>query len=435
MDPINASLTVDDFEEDLVEMANNQSTREEMLTWLPKQGVETSLRTLNRRLTAWQANRRTWTHTKSDKDRLTKIIDHLFHHHHTFSDYQIAQRIKEDHEIDTTARHVKEIRLENGWLRRNDDLESAKAQEASTFNLIQELFSDGHIRQYGRRQLIAHLSHKHGHRPRGNDVRKALQVLDNYGVTSRVPGMKKKRQENYTVPGPDWLWCLDGHDKLARYGFEIYGSVDAYSRKIVWFFVGCSNRTQVSVLRQYLNTVKKLGYCPNFLRTDRGRETPMMADAHYYFYHTACFYDTTIPDDVFDQICFADCYIYGTSTRNVKIESLWGQMIQRKTSQWMLLFRAIEIAGWFREDLPTDQIILLFIFMPLLRSELFDWVEDHNALPIRPQRERSQHVAGVPNDLYRGSVDAVKQGFDFDLDLHAELEATVLAYGKYPVYT
>ena len=147
-------------------------------------------------------------------------------------------------------------------------------------------------------------------------------MLDNYGVVSRMPGMKKKRRENYIVPGPDWLWCLDGHDKLARYGIEIYGCVDAYSRKIVWFFVGCSNRTQVSVLRQYLYTVKKLRYCPNFLRTDKGRETPMMADAHYYFYHTACFYDSTISDDVFDQICFADYYIYGTSTRNVKIKSL-----------------------------------------------------------------------------------------------------------------
>jgi hypothetical protein len=30
----------------------------------------------------------------------------------------------------------------------------------------------------------------------------------------------------------------------------------------------------------------------------------MMADAHYFFYHTACFEDPTIPDDVFSQICF-----------------------------------------------------------------------------------------------------------------------------------
>jgi arsenate reductase-like glutaredoxin family protein len=250
---MDAPLAVDDFKEHLVEMTSNRCTREEMLTWLSQKGIEISLRTLNRRLAVWQANRRTWTYCTS-KDQLAEIIDHLFHHHHTFSDHQIAKRIKDDYQMDTTARQVKEIRLECGWFRRNNDLESAEAQEASTFNLIEDLFPDGHIRQYGRRQLIAHLSHKHGHRPRSDDVRKALQMLDNYGATSRIPGMKKKRRENYIVPGPDWLWCLDEHDKLARYGIEIYGCAESYSRKIVWFFVDCSNRTQVSVLRQYFHT-------------------------------------------------------------------------------------------------------------------------------------------------------------------------------------
>jgi len=108
-----------------------------------------------------------------------------------------------------------------------------KLKKAALSILLKIYSQIDHIRQYGHRQLIAYLSHKHGHRPRGNDVRKALQILDNYGVTSRVPGMKKKRRENYTVPCLDWLWCLDGHDELARYGIEIYGCVDAYSRKIV----------------------------------------------------------------------------------------------------------------------------------------------------------------------------------------------------------
>src|SRR5204863_4325131 len=104
-----------------------------------------------------------------------------------------------------------------------------------------------------------------------NDVLTTLRILDDYGVTSRTPGMKKKRRNNYIVPGPDWLWCLDGHDKLARFGIEIYGYIDAYSRKIIWFFIGSSNRTQVSVLRQYLHTV---GYCPNLIRSDKGPYGP-----------------------------------------------------------------------------------------------------------------------------------------------------------------
>jgi len=316
-------------------------------------------------------------------------------------------------------------------LRRNNNIEAGEAQQADTTNFIHELLQDGHIRQYGRRYLITRLARKHGHRARGTHVREALRALDNYGVMLRTPGMKQRRLENYTVPGPDWLWCLDGHDKLAKYGIEIYGSVDAYSRRVIWFFVGTSNRTQVSVLRQYLYAVKRIGYCPNFLRTDRGRETPMMADAHYYFYHTACFHDESISDDAFDNICFADCYLFGKSTNNIKVEGLWGELISGQTEQWMLFFPKLEAEGLWRGDLACDTVILVYIFIPIIRGEVFDWVADKNATPIRPQRQRSQHVPGIPNDLYRGSDDAPRQGFDFDLDLHAELEANVIDYGTY----
>jgi hypothetical protein len=362
---------------------------------------------------------------------LTSAVGHLFHHNPTYSDLDIARRITEDYNIEHltfTARFVKRIRLEQGWLRRHNNPAAAEMQEASTIDAIEQLLEEGRVRQYGRRQLMTHLARKHGHRSRHNDVLTALRILDDYGVISRTPGMKKKRRDNYVVPGPDWLWCLDGHDKLARFGIEIYGCVDAYSRKIIWFFVGSSNRTQVSVLRQYLHTVKTVGYCPNLIRSDKGRETPMMADAHYFFYHTACFNDPTIPDEVFNQICFNDCYIYGKSTGNTRIEGLWYQMISRTTEQWILFFSALEADGWFREDLISDQVILVFIFMPILQDVIGDWVEDHNAAPIRPQRHRSLHVPGIPNDLYRGSPNAPKQGFDFDRDLHSELERQVLDY-------
>jgi hypothetical protein len=109
--------------------------------------------------------------------------------------------------------------------------------------------------------------------------------------------------------------------------------------------VGSSNRTQVSVLRQYLDTIKAVGYCPNFLRTDKDRETLMMADAHYFLYYTACFNDLSIPDDVFDQIFFTDYYIYGKSTGNIRVESLWSKMINGIIEQWILFFSAFERSG------------------------------------------------------------------------------------------
>jgi hypothetical protein len=425
MESQTTAAAIDDFEEELIQMNMTGSTQEELLTWLNTRGVTVSRRTLARRLKLWQEES-----PSSDSEQLINLIDHLFHTQPTYSDGLISRRLKEDYNLQVTARHVKTIRLRNSWLRRNNDLEASQAQQAETTHLIHELLQEGQIRQYGRRYLITRLARQYGHRAQDRHVRQALQILDNHNMTQRTPGMRRKRQENYIVPGPDWLWCLDGHDKLARYGIEIYGSVDAYSRKIIWFYVGVSNRTQVSVLHQYLHTIKTLGYCPNYLRTDRGRETPMMADAHYYLYHTACLHDDTISDEAFDNICFADCYLFGKSTGNVKIEGLWGQLIIGQTEQWMLYFPKLEAEGWWRDDLVCDTVILIYIFIPIIRGEIFNWVTDKNRAPIRPQRHRSQHVSGIPNDLYRGSDDAPRQGFSFDLNLFAQLEANVAGFGK-----
>jgi hypothetical protein len=39
--------------------------------------------------------------------------------------------------------------------------------------------------------------------------------------------MQRHRKE-YIVPGPDYIWSLDGHDKLSDWGIEIYAAIDAY---------------------------------------------------------------------------------------------------------------------------------------------------------------------------------------------------------------
>src|SRR5271170_4991579 len=77
--------------------------------------------------------------------------------------------------------------------------------------------------------------------------------------------------------GLNFLWCLDGHDKLAQYSFRIYAAINAYLRKIIWFYCGSSNRTVISVVNQYLNAVQNIGICPRFIRIDRGTETVLLA--------------------------------------------------------------------------------------------------------------------------------------------------------------
>jgi hypothetical protein len=42
---------------------------------------------------------------------ITSAVGHLFHHHPTYSDLYIAQRITENYDIKFSARQVKRIRL------------------------------------------------------------------------------------------------------------------------------------------------------------------------------------------------------------------------------------------------------------------------------------------------------------------------------------
>jgi hypothetical protein len=60
-------------------------------------------------------------------------------------------------------------------------------------------------------------------------------TFSNYLITMASPqdiGNEEETSDNYVVPGPDWLWCLDDCDKLTRFGIEIYACVNAYCRKI-----------------------------------------------------------------------------------------------------------------------------------------------------------------------------------------------------------
>lgn len=77
-----------------------------------------------------------------------------------------------------------------------------------------------------------------------------LRILNPEAITLRMRRMQFKKGE-YVVPGPDWIWSIDGHDKLSPFGIEMYACVDAYSRSFIWVCVGIVNRTSHSSLAEW----------------------------------------------------------------------------------------------------------------------------------------------------------------------------------------
>ena len=106
-----------------------------------------------------------------------------------------------------------------------------------------------------------------------------------------------------------WVWLADGYNKLKDFGIEIYGIIDAYSRYIVFIYVGISSRTAVAVQKFFLIAVDEYGI-PYLLRSDKGVETFLIAECQYWLWQA------NNPN-----VSFREMYAFGTSPCNIKIES------------------------------------------------------------------------------------------------------------------
>ena len=64
-----------------------------------------------------------------------------------------------------------------------------------------------------------------------NSVRLALKSIDPDGVARRSKHRLKRRK--YINCGPNYVWHIDGNDKLKPFGFCIHAGIDGFSRKIL----------------------------------------------------------------------------------------------------------------------------------------------------------------------------------------------------------
>ena len=86
---------------------------------------------------------------------------------------------------------------------------------------------------------------------------------------------KKRRlvRRKYSGHGPNFIWHIDGYDKLKLFGIEISGCINGFSRKITW--LEANNTTN----NFFVTAVSNFGGCPLCIRTDKGTENG----------HVACF--------------------------------------------------------------------------------------------------------------------------------------------------
>lgn len=116
----------------------------------------------------------------------------------------------------------------------------------------------------------------------------------------------------------------------------IAGDSYANRSRIISFYLGNSARTQVSVLKQYLQVIRQGNHCPARIRSDRGEEVAMLADAHYALYCQSQFMAMEGTGEQYTLPPLSTCYLFGRSTQNQRIEALWKQLITEQTGPWIV---------------------------------------------------------------------------------------------------
>ena len=278
--------------------------------------LQCSRATLYRQFQSWGLSSRPQT---EHSPQLYRRIQELFRNHN-LTDQQIYNRLEaEQYPITLTA--VTKIRRCFRLLRRQTIEQQQLTQERLWTFLIAERQRDPGWFSVGKEMLYIRL------RQQGWIISRdaAFQVYRSVfpeTVLSRRSQVYARRG-GWTVPGPDFIWSMDSYAKLRDFGIEIYAAIDAYSRYIVFAFVGLSAFTQRSTVQQFVDTIDRYRYVPLRGRSDHGREAEAIAAVLFYLSRSR-----RITDDHGNERPLApkDTWAFVKSTINVKIESWWSRM-------------------------------------------------------------------------------------------------------------
>ena len=93
--------------------------------------------------------------------------------------------------------------------------------------IIQVVNNESSSRSLGYRAIWRRLVTDHGLQVKQKTVLNVLRTLDPDGVELRKAHRLKRRQ--YYARGPNFIWHVDGYDKLKQFGFCIHAAIDGFS--------------------------------------------------------------------------------------------------------------------------------------------------------------------------------------------------------------
>ncbi|KAG9278008.1 hypothetical protein AMEX_G5792 [Astyanax mexicanus] len=217
-------------------------------------------------------------------------------------------------------------------------------------------------------------------------VRQLMRLMDGTGVDLRARNRLRRRV--YSSRGPNYVWHIDGYDKLKPYGICINGCIDGFSRKIMWLEAYKTNSDPRVIAGYYINAVAENNGFPQKVRLDHGTENTHVATMQVFLH--------SVEENA------SECVTLGPSTGNQRIERWWCTLRSECTQFWMDHFDQLKADGYF-DDGFIDKSLIQFCFLSIIQEELneiaFAW-NDHRIRTTNNPRApngRPSIMYAVPN--------------------------------------
>ena len=217
--------------------------------------------------------------------------------------------------------------------------------------LIQRLKSD-HPHE-GKVLMAGHLSVRI---PRAR-LRASIHRVDPQGVAERSRRAIQRRV--YSVPHSNYICHIDSHHKLIRWRMVIHGTVDGYSRKIL--YIKCANNNKASTVVSMLSHAAFTFGIPYKVRSDKGGEN---TDVWRYMLH----YNSMQ----------SSCVITGSSTHNERIERMCCDVFRCVGQIFYSLLYGLEDDGFLDPLNHTDLFCVHFAILPEVNRCLKEFTDSWN---------------------------------------------------------
>ncbi|WAR15672.1 LOW QUALITY PROTEIN: hypothetical protein MAR_005777, partial [Mya arenaria] len=150
---------------------------------------------------------------------------------------------------------------------------------------------------------------------------------------------RRLQRREYLNLDPNYLWYIDGYDKLKPFGICIQGAIDGFSRYLEAYK---TNNDPKLISGYYTETVNMMDACPLRVRADLGTENCYVRDIHMYLRSITEDHDQYEPKNrkMMGHTTNAECPVLDEST----VQKLHGDLFRQSTA-------AVLLHGCYTEEL------------------------------------------------------------------------------------